>query len=127
MAGMSEWSGTYRLFLIVALGQIACCATVAVMGVIGGIQYRPGVNDVSNIGSALIFAAILFGCLGVGLLSMVVSFSRGSGMGRIGVFLAELLFTLFSILFFAPIAILFGIVSVLASVLLALSRRRSYY
>src|SRR4051794_8468324 len=114
---MSEWSGTFRLFLLVAVGQIACCATVAVMGMLGGFQYKPGANDVTNIGSALIFSAILFGGLGIGLLYTVISVYRGSGMGRFGVFLAEVLFALFAILFFTPIAVLFAAVAASACVL----------
>ena len=123
---MSEWSRTFRVFQLVVLAQIACCATVAVMGIAGGIQYHPGVNDVSNIGSALIFAAILFAGVGIGLVVTVLSVSRGGGMGRIGVILVEVLFTLFSVLFFAPVAILFGAVAATACLLLIFSRRISY-
>jgi hypothetical protein len=127
IAPMTEWTGTFRLFLLVAAAQIACCATVAVMGMMGGVQYKPGANDVTNIGSALIFSAILFGGLGIGLMYTVISVYRGSGMGRVGVFLAELLFALFAVLFFAPIAVLFAAVAAAACVLLVFSRQRRLY
>ena len=122
----AEWSRTFRLFQLVALAQIACCGTVAVMGITGGIQYHPGANDVTNIGSALIFAAILFAGVGIGLVVTMLSVSRGSGMGRVGVILVEVLFALFSVLFFAPVAILFGAVAAIACVLLIFSRRTAY-
>lgn len=120
---MVEWSRTYRVLQLVVLGQVACCATVTFLGISGGLHYQPGANGATDIGSALLFAAILFGALGVALVFTMVSVSRGSGVGRFGVLLAEVLFALFSLLFFAPIAVLFGTVSAIACVLLLLVRR----
>jgi hypothetical protein len=120
---MGEWSPAYRVLQLITLGQIALCATVAVMGMLGGIQYHPSPNDESNVGAALIFAAILFGALGAGLAWFMLLVRRQAPMARLGVLLAEVIFMALSALFFAPVAVIFGAVAAVSCLLLPVANR----
>jgi hypothetical protein len=120
---MGDWTSAYRALQFITLGQIAMCATVAVMGLLGGVQYQPNPADESNVGAALIFAGILFGVLGVGLAWFMFLVRRQVVMARLGVLLAEILFTGLSILFFAPVAVVFGVIAAIACLLLPASKR----
>ena len=120
---MGEWSPAYRVLQLITLGQIVLCFTVTVMGTLGGIQYHPSPADESNVGAALIFAAILFGALGAGLAWFMLRVRRQAAMARLGVLLAEVLFTALSALFFAPVAVIFGAIAVVACLLLPVSNR----
>jgi hypothetical protein len=120
---MGDWTSAYRALQFITLGQIAMCATVAVMGLLGGVQYQPNPTDESNVGAALIFAGILFGVLGAGLAWFMFLVRRQVVMARLGVLLAEILFTGLSILFFAPVAVVFGVIAAIACLLLPASKR----
>jgi hypothetical protein len=123
-ANMGEWSPAYRVLQLITLGQIALCATVAVMGMLGGIQYHPSPSDMADVGAALIFAAILFGALGVGMAWFMLMVRRQAAMARFGLLLAEGLFAVLSLLFFRPVAVFFGAIAAVACLLLPVANRR---
>jgi hypothetical protein len=120
---MREWTPAYRALQFITLGQVAMCATVAVMGLLGGLRYQPNPLEESNVGAALIFAGIMFGVLGAGLAWFMFLVNRQTVMARAGVLLAEVLFTALSILFFAPVAVVFGVIAAIACLLLPASKR----
>jgi hypothetical protein len=121
---MGDWTSAYRALQFITLGQVAMCATVAVMGLLGGVQYHPDPVNQSNVGAALIFAGILFGLLGGGLAWFMLLVNRQAVMARAGVLLAEVLFAALCILFFSPVAVVFGAVAAIACLLLPASKRR---
>jgi hypothetical protein len=120
---MGEWTTAYRALQFITLGQIAMCATVALMGLLGGFRYQPNPLAESNVGAALIFAGILFAALGAGLAWFMLLVRRQAVMARLGVLLAEVLFTALCILFFAPVAVVFGAIAAIACLLLPASKR----
>ena len=121
---VSSWSPAYRVLQLVVLGQIVMCITLAILGAVGGIQYQPGANNVSNIGAALIFSAILYAALALGLCWTIWAVSREAVMAKAGLLIAEIVFGLLSAVFFAPVAVVFVAVAAVATVMLPLSRRR---
>jgi hypothetical protein len=120
---MGEWTSAYRVLQFITLGQVAMCATVAVAGLLGGVRYHPNPIDESNVGAALIFAGIMFGVLGAGLAWFMVLVNRQAAMARAGVLVAEIIFTALCILFFSPVAVIFGAIAAIACLLLPASKR----
>jgi len=120
---MGEWTPAYRVLQFITLGQVAMCATVTVSGLVGGTQYHPNPIDESNVGAALIFAGIMFGVLGAGLAWFMFLVNRQAVMARLGVLLAEVIFTALCILFFSPVAVVFGAIAAIACLLLPVSKR----